>query len=108
MFEAVDAMAQEHGELEQQLGAPETHADARLAKKLNQRYAQLSRILAAKEELDTLTGDLEAARELAAEDASFAAEVDTLAERRRAPPRSGCGSCWSRGTPSTTRTRSSR
>ena len=84
MFEAVDAMVQEHGELERRLAAPETHADARLAKRLNQRYAELSRILAAKQDLDGLGRDLEAARELAAEDPAFAAEVDTLAERRRA------------------------
>jgi peptide chain release factor 1 len=84
MFEAVDAMVEEHRDLERRLGAPETHADARLAKKLNQRYSQLSRILVAKDELDTLTDDLEAARELAAEDPAWAAEVDTLATRRSA------------------------
>jgi peptide chain release factor 1 len=84
VFEAVDTLAQEHAELEEQLGAPETHADPRLAKQLNQRYAELSRILAAKHDLDTLEDDLEAARELAAEDASFADEVETLAERRHA------------------------
>ncbi|HEX5090229.1 MAG TPA: peptide chain release factor 1 [Nocardioides sp.] len=82
MFEAVDTMAQEHAELEQRLGAPETHADARLAKQLNQRYAELSRILAAKKDWDTLGEDVEAARELAAEDPSFAAEVESLAQRR--------------------------
>ena len=84
MFEAVDTMVQEHGELERRLSEPETHADPRLAKRLNQRYAQLSRILAAKQDLDVLGDDLEAARELAVEDPGFAAEVDTLAERRRA------------------------
>jgi peptide chain release factor 1 len=82
MFEAVDTMAQEHAELEQRLGAPETHADARLAKQLNQRYAELSRILAAKKDWDTLGDDVEAARELAVEDPSFAGEVETLAQRR--------------------------
>jgi peptide chain release factor 1 len=82
VFEGVDTLAQEHAELEQRLGAPETHADARLAKRLNQRYAELSRILAAKKDLDTLEGDLEAARELAAEDPGFAGEVETLVERR--------------------------
>ncbi len=77
-------MAREHAELERQLGAPETHADARLAKRLNQRYAQLSRVLTAKKEWDDLEGDIEAARELAAEDPTFADEVETLAERRHA------------------------
>jgi peptide chain release factor 1 len=84
MFETVDSMAVEHAELEQQLGASETHADARLAKRLNQRYAHLSRILAAKKEWDDLEGDIEAARELAAEDPTFADEVETLSTRRQA------------------------
>ncbi len=82
MFEAIDTMAAEHAALEQQLGAPETHADARLAKRLNQRYALLSRVLAAKKEWDDLAGDLDAARELAAEDSTFADEIATLTERR--------------------------
>ncbi len=43
MFEAVEGLLAEHAELEGRLGAPETHADARLAKQLNQRYAELSR-----------------------------------------------------------------
>ena len=46
-----------------------------------------------------LGDDIEAARELAAEDESFAAE----AERARQPvgrrPRSGCATCWCRATP---------
>jgi peptide chain release factor 1 len=82
VFEAVDTMAQEHAALEQQLGAPETHADARLAKQLNQRYAVLSRILAAKHDLDRLADDLGAARELAGEDPAFAAEAEALVARR--------------------------
>jgi peptide chain release factor 1 len=84
VFEAVDTLVHEHDELERRLGAPETHADPRLAKRLNQRYAELSRILAAKENLDAIVDDLEAARELAAEDAGFAAEVETLTEHRHA------------------------
>jgi peptide chain release factor 1 len=84
MFDAVDGLEDEHAELESRLGDPEVHADARLAKQLNQRYAELSRIIAAKHELDGLVDDIEAARELAAEDPSFAAEADRLAERRQA------------------------
>jgi peptide chain release factor 1 len=84
VFEAVETLEREHGELEEQLGAPETHADPRLAKRLNQRYAELSRILAAKRELDGLSDDLDAARELAGEDASFAEEVPLLEQRRHA------------------------
>jgi peptide chain release factor 1 len=84
MFDAVDGLEAEHAELESRLGDPEVHADARLAKQLNQRYAELSRIIAAKRELDGLVGDVEAARELAAEDPSFAAEAERLVERRQA------------------------
>ena len=40
MFEAVEGMRAEHAELEQRLALPETHADQRLAKQLNQRYAE--------------------------------------------------------------------
>ena len=42
MFEAVEGMRQEHAELEGRLALPETHADQRLAKQLNQRYAELT------------------------------------------------------------------
>lgn len=82
MFDAVDGLEAEHADLESRLGDPEVHADARLAKQLNQRYAELSRIIAAKREYDQLGDDIQAARELAAEDASFAAEAETLTARR--------------------------
>ncbi|WP_435742187.1 peptide chain release factor 1 [Nocardioides sp. SYSU DS0663] len=78
MFEAVEGMLAEHADLEQQLAAPETHADARLAKRLNQRYAQLSAVIGAWREWHRLEEDLEAARELAAEDPTFAEEVEAL------------------------------
>ena len=44
MFEAVEGMLAEHAELETRLALPETHADARLARTLNRRYAELSKI----------------------------------------------------------------
>jgi peptide chain release factor 1 len=78
MFDAVDGLEAEHAELESRLGDPEVHADARLAKRLNQRYAELSRIVAAKREWDRLGDDIEAARELAAEDPAFATEAQSL------------------------------
>jgi peptide chain release factor 1 len=83
VFEAVAGLADEHAELEQRLAAPETHTDARLAKRLNQRYAALSRVLATWQEWQALGDDLEAARELVAEDPTFAEEVETLTQRRR-------------------------
>lgn len=82
MFEAVEGYVAEHADLEHRLAAPETHADPRLAKQLNQRYAELSRIIAVWREWHDLGDDIGAARELAGEDADFAAEADALAERR--------------------------
>ena len=82
MFEAVEGLLAEHHELETRLGAPETHADARLAKRLNQRYAELTAIITAWREWQAYDGDIGAARELAAEDPTFAEEVDALVLRR--------------------------
>jgi len=82
MFEAVEGLVEEHAALEQQLAAPETHADARLAKRLNQRYAQLSAVIGAWRQWQEYGEDLGAARELAAEDPTFASEAESLVEKR--------------------------
>ena len=82
MFEAIDGLLAEHAELEGRLGAPETHADARLAKRLNQRYAELSSIIGTWREWQQHGADLEAARELVTEDATWASEVDSLTKQR--------------------------
>ena len=82
MFEAVEGLVSEHQELEAKLAEPGIHADQGLAKRLNQRYAELTAIIRAYDEWQRLGDDIEAARELAAEDPSFAEEADTLTERR--------------------------
>jgi peptide chain release factor 1 len=82
MFEAVEGLVSEHAELEQRLAEPGLHADQALAKKLNQRYAELTSVLRAYRDWQQLGDDLEAARELGAEDASFAEEATELALRR--------------------------
>jgi peptide chain release factor 1 len=84
VFEAVEGLRDEHAQLETRLGQPDTHADPRLAKKLNQRYAELSRIIGAWEEWHGLGEDVGAARELASEDPTFATELETLTVRRHA------------------------
>jgi peptide chain release factor 1 len=81
MFEAVEGYLAEHQALEGQLAAPETHADARLAKRLNQRYAQLSSVIGAWRDWQQLGDDLGAARELGADDPAFAEEAEALAVR---------------------------
>ena len=77
MFEAVEAPAsREHAELEQRLADPATHARrTRRRERLNQRYAELAPIVAAYRDWQQAGDDIAAARELAAEDASFAAEA---------------------------------
>ena len=80
MFESVQALLAEHGELQQELADPALHADAARAKKVNRRYAELSRIVAANAAWQEAQDDLEAARELAKEDDAFAEEVPSLEE----------------------------
>lgn len=82
MFEAVEGMLVEHSGLESQLAEPETHADQRLAKKLNQRYAELSAIVRTWREWQQMGDDIEAALELAGEDSSFAEEAEELTRNR--------------------------
>jgi peptide chain release factor 1 len=84
MFEAVEGLRAEHAELEQQLAEPGLHADQARAKKVNQRYAELSSVLRAYHDWQQLGEDLEAARELVAEDPAFAEEAGELATRRDA------------------------
>lgn len=78
---AVDALLVEHAQLEQELADPELHADPAQARKVGRRFAQLAPIVATHRKLESARGDLEAARELAADDPSFAAEADELEAR---------------------------
>jgi len=81
MFDAVEGLLSEHQEIEGRLGEPETHADARLSKKLNRRYCELSAIIGAWRDWTTLGDDLGAARELAVEDPAFSEEAESIAQR---------------------------
>ncbi len=80
MFESVQHLLAEHGELQEELADPALHADAARAKRVNRRYAELSRVVAAHSTWLQAGDDLEAARELAKEDAAFAEEVPSLEE----------------------------
>jgi peptide chain release factor 1 len=82
VFEAVEGMLSEHAELEERLGLPETHADARLARTLSRRHAELNAIIATWRDWVRLGEDAGAARELAADDPGFAEEVDLLLDQR--------------------------
>ena len=78
MFESVATLRAEHEQLQQQLGDPALHADAARAKKVNRRYAELSKIIKAHDDWLQVQDDLAAARELAKEDEAFADEIPGL------------------------------
>jgi peptide chain release factor 1 len=78
MFEQVEGLLAEHARLQDELADPALHADAARAKRVNRRYAELSKIKAAHEQWQQLGDDLEAARELAKEDEAFAEEIPAL------------------------------
>jgi peptide chain release factor 1 len=78
---AVQALLDQHAELEHQLADPALHADPDAARKVGRRYGELSRIVRVARELDQTRNDVAAARELAVEDPTFAAEADSLANR---------------------------
>ncbi|PPF83332.1 peptide chain release factor 1 [Subtercola sp. Z020] len=84
MFESVETLLIEHDELQEQLADPALHSDPARSKKVNRRYAELSRIIAAWREWQQLTDDVAAATEMAAEDESFAAELPGMTEELEA------------------------
>ncbi|GAB3123711.1 peptide chain release factor 1 [Glaciibacter psychrotolerans] len=81
MFESVSTLLAEHDDLQGQLADPELHSNPARSKKVNRRYAELSRIIAAYNEWKEVEDDLAAARELADEDDAFAAEIPDLVEK---------------------------
>ena len=81
MFESIHGLLDEHAELQMRLSEPEVHADQALARKLGRRYAELSNVVEGHHQVESIGDDLEAAREMAAEDAEFAAEVPVLEEQ---------------------------
>ena len=104
MTASLDTLLGEHAELERALADPSVHADAAQARKLGRRYAELGPVVAAARELATARDDEVAARELVAEDPSFADEVrahDTPASRSWRPASPSC-SCPAIRTTATT------
>jgi peptide chain release factor 1 len=81
MFESAGHLRAEFAELEAALSDPSIHADVARARKVGRRYAELTPIIKGMDEYSRLTEDLAAARELAPDDDSFAAEAEEL-ERR--------------------------
>jgi peptide chain release factor 1 len=75
------ALVAEHAALENQLADPSVHADQSRARRLGRRYAELTPVVETARRLDAVRADLAIARELAAEDATFAAEAESLVAR---------------------------
>ncbi|PPA56504.1 peptide chain release factor 1 [Micromonospora chalcea] len=77
--ERLAALLDEYAELERRLADPAIHADQGTARRVGRRYAELVPLHKAAGELEQARADLAAARELAAEDATFATEAEAIA-----------------------------
>jgi peptide chain release factor 1 len=82
MFERLADLAAEHAQLERDLADPGLHTDQERARTLSRRYGELTPIVQAYSGWQQVSADEATARELATEDASFAAEAEQLAARR--------------------------
>ncbi|MBM6405494.1 peptide chain release factor 1 [Phycicoccus sp. CSK15P-2] len=80
MLESAEALVAEHAALEREMADPAVASDPDRLRDVNRRYAALGPVVAAHRAWTASRDDLAAARELAAEDASFAAEVPALEE----------------------------
>jgi peptide chain release factor 1 len=79
--QTIDVLLAEHAALEHQLADPELHSNPAEARKAGRRFARLAPIVATYRKLISARDDLGAARELAADDESFADEVTELESR---------------------------
>jgi peptide chain release factor 1 len=71
-------LLREYADVEQELADPAVHSDAGRARTLGRRFAELAPIKSAAVDLEAARDDLSTARELSAEDPSFAAEAESL------------------------------
>ncbi|CAN2176971.1 PrfA Protein chain release factor A [Candidatus Nanopelagicaceae bacterium] len=79
-FASADELVKEYAELEAKMADPSIHDDANNARKLGRRYAQLGPVVSGYRVWRAAEDDLVAGREMAAEDADFAAEIPALEE----------------------------
>jgi peptide chain release factor 1 len=77
-FASAHEMVREYQELEKQMADPSIHEDQGKARQLGRRYAQLGPVVAGFNAWKSAADDLEAAKEMAAEDPSFADEIPAL------------------------------
>ncbi|HHW83057.1 MAG TPA: peptide chain release factor 1 [Actinomycetales bacterium] len=80
-FSAMTPLLSEYTEVEQQMSDPAVLTDARAAKRVGRRYAELGRLVHAYRAWEAIAQDLQDATDLAEEDEDFAAELPGLTER---------------------------
>lgn len=78
MFESAEPLVEEFCELEAKLADPKVLADLSASRKVGRRYAALKPIVEGLAEYRRLVDDQQAAKELATEEPSFEAEVESL------------------------------
>ncbi|EFQ83001.1 peptide chain release factor 1 [Aeromicrobium marinum DSM 15272] len=83
MFDAVETLVAEHAELERKMADPSVHADPVQAKRIGQRYAELTAVIRTYREWQQTGDDLQAARELRMDDdvVQLEARLPELGER---------------------------
>ncbi|GAA4416685.1 peptide chain release factor 1 [Georgenia halophila] len=74
----VEAMLDEHAQIEEAMADPAVHADPGRARSLGRRYAELGRVVRAYRAERAAAGDLAAGRDLAESDPAFAEELPAL------------------------------
>ena len=79
-FASAHEMVREYKELEKQMADPSIHEDQGKARQLGRRYAQLGPVVAGFNAWKSAADDLEAAKEMALEDPSFASEIPAMEE----------------------------
>jgi peptide chain release factor 1 len=77
-FASAHEMVREYQELEKQMADPSIHEDQGKARQLGRRYAQLGPVVAGFNAWKSAADDLEAAKEMTAEDESFASEIPAM------------------------------
>jgi peptide chain release factor 1 len=82
VFERLSGLAEEYAKLERDLADAAVHSDPERARALGRRYGELTPVVHAYQEWRQTAADEQAARELAAEDHSFAAEAEQFAQHR--------------------------
>jgi len=77
-FASAHEMVREYQELEKKMADPSIHDDQGKARQLGRRYAQLGPVVAGFNAWKSAADDLEAAKEMAAEDPAFASEIPAM------------------------------